>query len=48
MGQCEVIQQLLDVAETVAVVCETEKDSPVKDSESTEAKYPDEKEPYYD
>lgn len=48
MGQCEVIQQLLDVTETVAVVCETEKDSPVKDSESTEAKYPDEKEPYYD
>jgi len=46
-GECEVIQQLLDVTDTVAVVCQAE-ELPVNYSKSTEANYPDEKESYYD
>ncbi|GAB4848444.1 Ca(2+)-dependent cysteine protease [Ancistrocladus abbreviatus] len=39
VGQCEVIQRLIDVTETAAVICQTEKNSPVKFSERVESKY---------
>ena len=43
VGQCELIQRLLDVTETAAVLCETKKSSPVKSSKASQLKYADEK-----
>ena len=43
VNQCEVIQRLLDVTQTAAVVCETEKNAPVKNLRTTQHSYTDEK-----
>lgn len=43
VSQCEVIQRLLDVTQTAAVICETNKTSPVKSSKTNQLKYADEK-----
>lgn len=43
VGQCELIQRLLDVTETAAVLCESKKSSPVKSSKRSHLSYADEK-----
>lgn len=43
---CELIQRLLDVTQTAAVVCEKEKSASVKSSSTTQPSYSDEKYSY--
>jgi len=46
VGQCELIQRLLDVTETAAVLCETQKTSPVKSPKRSHLNYADEKDSF--
>ena len=46
VNQCEVIQRLLDVTQTAAAVCETEKSASVKSSSTTQPSYTDVKYSY--
>ncbi|KAL2905917.1 Protein MID1-COMPLEMENTING ACTIVITY 1 [Bienertia sinuspersici] len=43
MSQCEVIQRLLDVTQSATMVCEPEKNTPVKNSKTMQPTYTDEK-----